>query len=104
MWISKLYVIIIVFVIIIILHYVQFGFKYLNKIYDIENNYMLPMSCISNALCSMSGTILFFLIIYIIIPSETFETMIELLNPQKIHKISDHLKFNNDGSIITKKI
>lgn len=89
MW-KKLYVLIIVLVIILILQYVQYGIKYLNKIYDIENKYYMPVSCMSNSLCGMSGTILFFLTIYMLVPSEIFENITDMLSPQQLNKLSDN--------------
>lgn len=101
MWL-KLYILIVVLSVIIVLQYAQFGIKYLNKIYDIENKYFIPISCVSNSICGLSGMILFFLIIFMIVPLETFENITSILNPQQLHKLPDNL--NNGMSSIYKNV
>jgi hypothetical protein len=69
---TKFYIAIIVLIIFILLHYLQLGISEFNKKYNIQEKYHIPINCMSASICGISGQLLFFLIIFLIIPSDIF--------------------------------
>ena len=85
MW-SKIYVGIIVLIILVFLHIINTTVHYIDKLYNLNSKYGIPIDCFSTAVCVMNGNILLLFVIYLIIPDEYYERVLRLLNPHEIHK------------------
>ena len=91
MW-SKFYVGVLVVIIIIFFNMLNTALSRLEKEYKIEENYRIPVRCMSVAMCGLTGNIFLLFLIYLLIPNEYYDSILKTIDPRQIHKVADNVK------------
>ena len=88
MW-PKLYVGIVVVLVLLFLQAIEYFVSYLDREYSLASKYNLPIKCFSTALCGMNGNIFLLFMVYMIIPSEYYEKLLDVIDPKKLQKTAE---------------